>query len=43
MNVNNDPLVSVCIPAYNNEKYIGATIECVLNQSYNNWELIICR
>ena len=35
------PLVSVCIPAYNNERYIGRTIESVLHQSYSRFELII--
>lgn len=35
------PLVSVIIPCYNGEKYIGEAIESVLNQSYKNWELII--
>lgn len=34
-------LVSVIIPAYNHEKYIGEAIESVLNQTYKNWELII--
>jgi glycosyltransferase involved in cell wall biosynthesis len=34
-------LISVIMPAYNVEKYIGATIESVLNQTYQNWELII--
>lgn len=35
------PLVSVMMPAYNAEKYIGLAIESVLAQSYSNWELII--
>lgn len=34
-------LVSICIPAYNNEAYIRETIESVLNQSYSDLELII--
>lgn len=34
-------LVSVIMPAYNMEKYIGDTIESVLNQIYKNLELII--
>ena len=37
----NQPLVSVCIPAYNNADYIGETIECILKQTYRNLELII--
>ena len=40
-NKNNLPLVSVCIPAYNHEKYIAETIESVINQDYMNLELII--
>ncbi|TWF44329.1 teichuronic acid biosynthesis glycosyltransferase TuaG [Chitinophaga polysaccharea] len=35
------PLISIITPAYNVEKYIGKTIESVLNQSYVNWEMII--
>lgn len=40
-NKNNLPLVSVCIPAYNHEKYIAQTIESAINQDYMNLELII--
>lgn len=34
-------LVSVMMPAYNAEQYIGQAIESVLDQSYPHWELII--
>jgi len=34
-------LVSVVMPAYNAEKYIGEAIRSVLNQTYKNLELII--
>lgn len=34
------PLISVLLPVYNAEKYIGETIASVLAQSYTNWELI---
>ncbi|HRH51325.1 MAG TPA: glycosyltransferase [Panacibacter sp.] len=34
-------LVSVIMPAYNCEKFIGQSIESVINQTYQNWELII--
>lgn len=35
------PLVSVVMPSYNHEEYIGEAIESVLNQTYTNFELII--
>lgn len=35
------PLLSVVIPSYNHEQYIGEAIESVLNQTYPNLELII--
>lgn len=35
------PLISVIIPAYNNEKTIRETIESVLNQTFSDFELII--
>ncbi|MBT1686724.1 glycosyltransferase family 2 protein [Dawidia soli] len=33
--------VSVMIPVYNAGKYIGATIESVLHQTFGDWELIV--
>src|SRR4051812_12735940 len=35
------PLVSVCIPSYNGESFIGRTLESVLAQSLPDFELII--
>ncbi len=35
------PLVSVMMPAYNVQNYIGAAIESILNQTYKNIEIII--
>lgn len=35
------PAVSVAIPAYNCERYIGQSIESLLNQSYGDFELVI--
>lgn len=37
----NLPLVSVLMPAYNSEAYIGQAIESVLASTYTNFELII--
>ena len=34
------PLVSVCIPVFNGEKYILECINSVLEQSYTNFELL---
>ena len=35
------PMISVIMPAYNHEKYIGEAIESVINQSYTDFEFII--
>ncbi|OWF66155.1 hypothetical protein B6A14_02860 [Polynucleobacter hirudinilacicola] len=37
----NTPLVSVIMPAYNSELYIAEAIQSILNQTYENIELII--
>lgn len=37
----NKDLVSIITPTYNCAKFIGATIESVLNQTYQNFEMII--
>ncbi|MEE8168973.1 MAG: glycosyltransferase, partial [Phycisphaerae bacterium] len=36
------PLVSVVIPCYNYGRYVGETVESVLEQTYENVEIIIC-
>ena len=36
------PLVSVCIPSYNNEKFIASTIESILLQDFQDFEIIVC-
>lgn len=36
------PLVSVCMPLYNTERFVGEAIQGVLSQTYRNLELIIC-
>ena len=35
------PLVSILMPAFNAEKYIGEAIISIQNQTFANWELII--
>lgn len=37
----NNPLHSVCVPAYNHERYIQACLESIFRQTYPNIELII--
>lgn len=33
--------LSIIIPAFNSEKYIGKCLESIINQNYNNYEVII--
>ena len=35
------PIVSVCIPAYNNENYIMDTVNSVLGQTFTDFELVV--
>lgn len=35
------PMVSVIMPCYNHEKYVGYAIESVLNQTYKDFEFIV--
>jgi teichuronic acid biosynthesis glycosyltransferase TuaG len=41
MDKNFNLLVSIIMPAYNAERYILSSIQSVINQSFQNWELII--
>lgn len=38
---NKNPLVSIIVPAYNAERYISATIDSLINQTYNNLEIVV--
>jgi glycosyltransferase involved in cell wall biosynthesis len=35
------PKVTIVIPVYNREKYLGIAVDSVLRQTYQDWELII--
>lgn len=35
------PLISIIMPAYNAELYIGQAIDSVLKQNHENWELLV--
>jgi glycosyltransferase involved in cell wall biosynthesis len=35
------PLISICIPSYNSERFIACTLESVLGQSFTDFEIII--
>ena len=38
--MNNTPLISIIMNCYNGEKYLQESIDSILKQSYQNWELI---
>lgn len=40
-NVGGKPLVSIVTPIYDCEKFIALTIESIVDQTFQNWELII--
>ncbi|HCR4895454.1 TPA: glycosyltransferase family 2 protein, partial [Enterococcus faecium] len=39
--MNSSDLISVIIPVYNVEKYVGSCLESVCNQTYKNLDIII--
>jgi glycosyltransferase involved in cell wall biosynthesis len=36
------PLISIGLPVYNGENFVAEAIQCVLDQTFSNWELVIC-
>ena len=40
--MNHYPLVSVILPVYNSAEYLGDCIQSILEQTYTNFELLIC-
>ncbi len=36
------PRVSVTIPSYNHEKFVGEAVQSVLDQTYQDFELVVC-
>ena len=36
------PKVSICIPTFNRVKFLELAINSVVQQSYDDWELIVC-
>lgn len=39
--MNSNPLISIIIPVYNVEKFIGYCVDSVINQSYTNIEILL--
>lgn len=39
--MNNNPLVSVIIPVYNHEKYVQTAIKSIIDQTYQNIQLLV--
>ena len=40
--MNNAPLVSVLMGIYNCADTLEEAVDCIINQTYTNWELIMC-
>lgn len=36
-----NPLISIVVPVYNTEQYIAETIQSVIDQTYDHWELLL--
>ena len=39
-NSNKKPFFSIIVPCYNSEKFLNYSIESIINQSFDSWELI---
>ena len=39
--MNNLPLISVIVPIYNVDNYLSICIDSIVNQSYNNLEILL--
>jgi len=37
-----EPLVTVIVANYNYERYVGLAVRSVIEQTYRNWELLVC-
>ena len=40
-NAMNNPMVSIVLPTYNGEQFLAEAIQSCINQTYDNWELIV--
>lgn len=39
--MNNEPLVSVCVPVYNGQKYLHEVLDSILEQSFKDFEVVV--
>ena len=37
----NQPLVSICIPTYNDARFLRESLDSIVNQTYSNKEIIV--
>ena len=42
LNASHRPRVSIGLPVYNRERYIAETLDSLLTQTFQDFELIIC-